>query len=220
MGREAPLSRAGPGSVPALLPEYPAASENPGRRAPQPDAKRNSKEEKPEADPKGLKFYDSVIPCCVQRLGSQSPLERKAGASRYDGTPRPPGAPALAPGVTISVEKGAGAARPAPRRAGTSLNFCRLLSHSPLAWVCPPLAPSLLGHSLNPRIKTAPNFPGALTASRTPASDRFWRPARPVLCRPPPSAPALPCHPLTLSVVPTPWTPFGGAQLGDSASCS
>lgn len=178
MGREAPLSRAGPGSVPALLPEYPAASENPGRRAPQPDAKRNSKEEKPEADPKGLKFYDSVIPCCVQRLGSQSPLERKAGASRYDGTPRPPGAPALAPGVTISVEKGAGAARPAPRRAG------------------------------------------ALTASRTPASDRFWRPARPVLCRPPPSAPALPCHPLTLSVVPTPWTPFGGAQLGDSASCS
>uniref|UniRef100_A0A4W2HSP6 CD44 antigen n=3 Tax=Bos TaxID=9903 RepID=A0A4W2HSP6_BOBOX len=51
-----------------------------------------------------------------------------------------------------------------------------------------------VGHSLNPRIKTAPNFRGALIASRTPASDRFGRPACPVLRRPPPSARPLRLH--------------------------
>lgn len=33
--------------------------------------------------------------------------------------------------ITISIEKGSGAPGPTQRRAGTSLNLCPLLSHSP-----------------------------------------------------------------------------------------
>ena len=50
------------------------------------------------------------------------------------GTPRPSGVRAQAPRFIVSGENGAGAEGPGLRRAGTSLNFCRLLSHSPLAW--------------------------------------------------------------------------------------
>ncbi|KAI4581097.1 hypothetical protein MJG53_010639 [Ovis ammon polii x Ovis aries] len=64
---------------------------------------------------------------------------------------------------------------------------------TPLDVECQPLS-SWGTVTLNPRIKTAPNFRGALIASRTPASDRFGRPACPVLRRPPPSARPLRLH--------------------------
>lgn len=57
------------------------------------------------------------------------------------GAPRPSGVRAQAPRFIISGENGAGAEGPGLRRAGTSLNFCRLLSPSPFAWVCPPSLP-------------------------------------------------------------------------------
>lgn len=61
------------------------------------------------------------------------------------GAPRPPAALGAPARETLSLH-GAGVPGPAQGRAGALSNRCRLLSHSPLDWVCPSLAPSLLGH--------------------------------------------------------------------------
>lgn len=92
-----------------------------------------SREERPEAEPSGARFQDSVIllaeaalPAHELAVGRRKPVRLRAHRQ-----PTALLAPARHLGITTSMENRPGVQGLAQRRAGTSLNLCPLLSHSP-----------------------------------------------------------------------------------------
>lgn len=149
-----------------------------------------SGEEGSELDPTGLRFQDPATPLPGQRPPLQRPGEETA-ASRGSQAPR--GSAAAAEAARAYRLRGA---RGGGGRASAGEGCCvfkplPLLSHSPLAWVCPALAPSLslrsLFQPLNKNCTQLPRRPHCPAGPQPPIGS--GRPARPALRRPPPSAP-------------------------------
>lgn len=207
-----PPPHAGQGSaaIAAPLLKYPAACETQREPSSARFKDKLSGEERPEVEPSEVRFQNSVVFFLEAAL--------PAGTLRLATRRLPPPAHAQEVPIYIVLRKRGGSPGAVQRRASTSLNLCPLLSHSPLAWVCPRLLPpslplsQLLNKNCNqlPRRSHCPAGPQPLTGS--------GRPPRPV---PQPSAPSPSGAARLLSgSIRSPWTRLGGAQPGDSASCS
>lgn len=106
----------------------------------QPDSKRNlAGKERPKAEPNGASFYNAVILCpdVAGPAGEESqcvPGRRGRWGSEAQAPRDTPGSPTHvhgSPNYLQPQQRTGRRQRGPPRRAATSLNLCRQLSHSP-----------------------------------------------------------------------------------------